>query len=100
MNYRIQIDEEAEDEIRSAKDWYENRSWGLGEKFIIEINESILSLLNPKIDHKLVFKHYRRLLLRNFPYTVYYMRDETELVIRIIAVLHNKQSRDRLENRI
>ena len=100
MSYKLQVSEKSEIEIQTAKVWYEKQSVGLGEKFADEIKESIDSLLNPIADHKLVFKNLRRILLHRFPYIVYYIRDEQNFLIEIIAVLHNKQSLDILENRI
>ena len=33
MTYKIQITDEAVREIRKAKEWYEEKSYGLGDKF-------------------------------------------------------------------
>ena len=100
MSDKIQISLLAEIEIKAAQDWYEKQTTGLGEKFADEIKGSIDSLLNPISDHKRVFKNLRRILLHRFPYSVYYIRNENEKLIEIIAVLHNRQSHDRLEERI
>jgi plasmid stabilization system protein ParE len=96
VNYKIQITEEAEVEIRKATDWYSNISLGLGEKFSSEIKDHVESF----VEHKLVVKNCRRMLLHNFPYTIYYSRNEQERVLEIIAVLHNRQSLNTLADRI
>ena len=100
MNYKIQISERAEIEIKKAEDWYESQSIGLGERFVTELKGRIESSHNPLIEHKLAFKILRRVFMHHFPYVIYYFRDEQKLIIEIIAVLHNKQSRDTLENRV
>jgi plasmid stabilization system protein ParE len=92
VNYKIQITEEAEVEIRKATDWY--------SKFSSEIKDHVESLINSFVEHKLVVKNCRRMLLHNFPYTIYYSRNEQERVLEIIAVLHNRQSLNTLADRI
>jgi plasmid stabilization system protein ParE len=100
MIYRIRNIPEARKEIKKAKEWYENQSIGLGDRFADEVKKAIRSLSSSKIDHKLVFANNRRMLLPIFPYAVYYKRDENKYLVTIIAVLHNKQSLDRLLNRL
>ena len=100
MTYRIRVIPEAKQEIKKAKQWYESKSLGLGDRFADETKKAIRSLSNPKLDHNPVFTSHRRMLLPIFPYTIYYKRDEKNFVVRIVAVLHNKQSLDILENRI
>ena len=100
MTYRIRVIPEAKREIKKAKEWYENKSLGLGQTFTDEVKKAIRPLSNPQLDHKPVFTTHRRMLLPKFPYTVYYKRDEKRLLVRIIAILHNKQSLDILESRI
>ena len=100
MNYKIRISPQAEIEIKTARDRYENQSLGLGEIFSGEIKMGIDSLINPIVDHKLVLKNLRRLLLHRFPYSVYYIRNEKDLVVHIMAVLHNRQSREDLARRL
>lgn len=100
MKYTIRISERAEMEIKKAEDWYESQAPGLGKRFTSEIKEEIDSLLNPHVEHRLVFKILRRLLVHRFPYTIYYVRDEKIPSIEVISVLHNKQSKEELKGRI
>lgn len=100
MSYRIEIAEEAELEIKKAKEWYEEQSPGLGERFSIVLKEHINSLKNPKVDHKAVHQSIRRILVHPFPYVVYYKRLENKELIEIWAVLHNKQSSQNLKKRV
>jgi plasmid stabilization system protein ParE len=100
MTYKITIIPEAKSEFRKAKQWYENQSPGLGEKFSEEAKKAIRTLSNPQVDHKLVFTTNRRMLLSKFPYTIYYKRDEKNFIVKVMAILHNKQSRDMIQNRL
>jgi plasmid stabilization system protein ParE len=55
---------------------------------------------NPIVEHKVVMEKVRRVLVIRFPYAVYYYRDEKKATVKILAVLHNKQSIERLLDRI
>jgi len=91
MSYKIKITGEAENEILSAKKWYEEQQAGLGEDFSLTIKEYINRLKDPSVDHKIVSENIRRILVHRFPFIIYYSRDEKKLLITIIAVLHNRR---------
>ena len=91
MNYKIKITDEAEIEIQNARDWYDEQQPGLGQSFVAEIKEDINLLKNPAIDHKIVLNGVRRVLTKRFPFVIYYIRDEEKLIVKIIAVLHNRR---------
>lgn len=100
MSHQILITEQAEADLRDAKEWYEQRSIGLGTRFITEISQVIESLLNPTVEHKAIFDNYRRVLSRNFPYCIYYNRNEDSQEIVIMAVLHVKQDPNKVISRL
>lgn len=100
MSYRILITEQAESDLRAAKEWYEQRSIGLGTRFIAEISHVIESLLDPTVEHKAVFDNYRRVISKNFPYCIYYIKKEDSLEILIMAVLHVKQDQSKAISRL
>ena len=94
MNYEIFINPDALQDISKAKEWYESESYGLGDEFVNEVDQTIRSLQNPIVDHKAVFKDHRRVLMDKFPYSIYYRRDVNNRIVRIIAVQHEKRSPD------
>ncbi len=100
MSYSIEITEEAEWEIKVAKAWYNEQSEGLGDRFSETIKQHINLLKNPIKDHKPVYKNNRRVLVKGFPYVIYYQRVDESLLIKIIAVLHNKQAHTGNKSRI
>ena len=99
MSYRIEITAEAEHEILNAKSWYEEQQTGLGQSFTETIKEYVNNLKDPAIEHKIVFKNVRRVLTRRFPFVIYYTRDEKKFVVKILAVLHNRQQQLKFEER-
>ena len=91
--YRILIAEEAEAEIKSAKKWYEKQKPGLGKEFVAAVKGVINGLKTDKVEHRLVFDSVRRVVVRRFPYLIYYKRDKN--AVRILAVLHYRQDQQR-----
>jgi plasmid stabilization system protein ParE len=90
MNNSIIIRPEAESDISDAYSWYDDRILGLGSEFIDCIDDAINSiLLNPE-SYAIVFKNIRRILVRRFPYAVYYIYEES--VIVVLAVFHFKRN--------
>lgn len=93
MNYRIKITREAKAEILSAKNWYEEQQPGLGHDFAQTVKQHIDSLITDKVEHKVVFDAIRRMLVKRFPYVIYYSRNESTETVIVLAVLHERQQR-------
>ena len=73
-------------ELKAAAVFYELRLTGLGENFLARVSESLdLINTNPLAGH-LWFDDYRRILTRQFPYSLVY-RVEGDRVY-VIAVAH------------
>lgn len=79
----------AERNIQQAYTWYESRQMNLGVLFLEEI-ESVLYQIEtlpnmfPKVENDI-----RRALCRKFPYTIYFIESDTDVVV--LSVLHQKQ---------
>lgn len=88
----------AQDDIRRAARFYEDRADGLGAEFIAEV-EHALDLLtqNPQLG-TVLRRGARRLLVRRFPYLVIY-REETARVL-VLAVGHQRRHPDFWLNRL
>ncbi len=68
----IELHEEADEELKAAAVFYELRLTGLGESFLARVSESLdLISTNPLAGHPL-FDDYRRILTRQFPYSLVY----------------------------
>jgi plasmid stabilization system protein ParE len=63
---------EVEQDLREAFDWYQERRPGLGEEFLTCVDACIQAICrNPEMQ-TLIYKDYRRGLLRRFPLSVQY----------------------------
>ena len=86
MKRRILIRPEAEMEIEEAYRWYEEQRDGLGSDLLLCVEEGIEKIeRNPEM-YPLVHRNIRRLLIRRFPYGIYYIILQD--IIIIVAVFH------------
>jgi plasmid stabilization system protein ParE len=80
---------EAQADLLHARDWYARQRAGLGEQFLLAVDEILEQVgATPEIFAQ-VLKHVRRAKVRRFPYIVYYpiLDDRTE----VLAVLHGSR---------
>lgn len=83
---------EAQADLLSARDWYEQQRAGLGTAFADAVDEFMARVLAFPQMYAVALKDVRPGKLRRFPYVVYYrvLADRIE----VIAVLHgNRDSR-------
>lgn len=80
---------EALDDVAEAYVWYENRSVGLGDRFLDRVDECIDRIRrNPEL-YQQVHQDYRRAIVHRFPYVIFYeFRLDT---ITIYSVFHSAQ---------
>ncbi len=96
--YNIAFKPEVYDDIKSAYDWYESQRMGLGEDFLLILEESYVKIIKtPKI-YQDIYKTVRRKLVRRFPYGVFFvLREDTVIVL---AVLHTKREPHEWQERV
>ena len=90
--YSIIVEPEASVNIDEIEAWYEDRREGLGDKFLDEL-EHIKTLLtkHPKIAQAINTNTRQRPISQTFPYNIIYQIDETQNIIRILAIRHQKR---------
>lgn len=97
MNYRLIIRPEAEAELEEAFVWYEQQVTGLGSQFLIALDASINALRRNPFQYPIVYKNIRRALIRRFPYQVFYVLNDMQIII--IAVFHGMRNPSAWQNR-
>lgn len=86
MRYSFHPD--ARDEFEEGIKYYEEREYGLGYDFSIEVYLTVERIAaNPKAWPTLE-QNIRRCLVRRFPYGILYNADESTNEIYIVAVMH------------
>jgi plasmid stabilization system protein ParE len=86
MTLPLTITPEAEEDIAEAKSWYQRKRKGLGDEFILCVEEALDRIrLFPKSGTE-VYPGVQRVVVRRFPYGVFYKVGPDQ--IAIIAVYH------------
>jgi plasmid stabilization system protein ParE len=83
----------AERDIAKARAWYELKQRGLGREFLNEVAVVIRALEANPARTSFYYRNFRRLLLRKFPYKVFYQIVGSRVVV--FRVLHSKQDHER-----
>jgi plasmid stabilization system protein ParE len=72
VTYPVTYRPEAADDIEAAYDWYETQRAGLGLEFRAALADAEAFLTTTPEAFPVVYRTLRRILLRRFPYSVYF----------------------------
>ncbi len=92
MSWIVLVRARAERDLKEARDWYESKRPGLGDEFLDEAAVAMRVLASAPERERLYFKQFRRVLLRRFPYKVFYQIVKERVVV--FRVLHGKQDHE------
>lgn len=91
MNFKIIIEQKAEEDIKKAAKWYFDQSETASENFKKEVYNTFSDLQTSIIQHRKFAEEIRMFSLKVFPYNIYYIKSEEQNKIFIVAVLHHKR---------
>ncbi|QEH32194.1 Plasmid stabilization system protein [Aquisphaera giovannonii] len=80
---------EATTDLQEAYDWYEARTMGRGEDFLVRVDACIQSILRLPESYAPFHGDFRRALVRKFPYAVFY--EYARNAVTIYGVLHTSR---------
>lgn len=89
MSWQLLVRPAAENDMAAARDWYEKRRVGLGDEYLDEIVRGLAYMQADPTRERLYYRNFRRVLLRRFPYKIFYQVMGSRIVI--FRVLHAKQ---------
>lgn len=89
MKYEIRFDSKAENDVLEAAQYYERQRTKLGNEFLDRLKEASEIIQNHPRLFPLSHRNYRRALLRQFPYALYYRLEHKNILV--CAVLHQRQ---------
>lgn len=87
---KIEYHPALEGELKQVRDYYEERSSGLGVAFVDEFERQVLAIAAMPTRWMFVKDDLRRVLMRRFPYVIYFRNPDPETV-RITVVKHEKR---------
>ena len=89
MNPPLILNPEAEADLVEAKLYYETRRPGLGDDFLLRVEEAFKGIQRAPQLHAEVFQNLRLALVRRFPFAVVYRLDDDQ--ITVLAVYHSRR---------
>lgn len=90
MTLRVAFRRAAIREFEDAAVWYDEQRPGLGEEFIVEIEEAVSRAAATPKRYPIVFGDLRRTVARRFPYSVYFRVRTNSMVV--LAVFHGRRN--------
>ena len=98
VDYEQFVRPEAEFDLAEAYGYYQECRWGLGEDFILCVEEALERLNKNPHHYQEVHLQVRRALVHRFPYGIFYVVMENRIIV--IAVLHEARNPARWQSRI
>jgi plasmid stabilization system protein ParE len=77
-------------ELIEAHNWYENKSPGLGRRFMAAVDAEVERVGANPLEFPAVYRTIRRALLRRFPYALMYVV-ESDNRVTVIACFHGSR---------
>lgn len=87
---RLRILPEVHDDVLEAVRWYDNQELGVGDHFLNTFRDVFDSLQRNPLIYPMVHQEFRRVLLRPFPYALYFRLHEEEAVV--VMVFHTARN--------
>lgn len=81
MTHNIRFLPEVEDDVVRGYAWYEAKSPGLGEEYLRMFYACVSEISKNPLLYPKVHSEFRRRLLRRFPYAIYFMIRDDQIVV-------------------
>jgi plasmid stabilization system protein ParE len=97
MRPRFFVTPEAIADLETAVAWYDARQLGLGAEFLRAVRAGMAAASTDPGQFAALSRGIRRVLLRRFPYGLYFVVEDDRVVI--LAVVHHRQHPRRWQSR-
>jgi toxin ParE1/3/4 len=77
-------------DIDDAYQWYESQRKGLGQNFLLCVEEAFSSASRKPNIYSIVHKNIRRVLIHRFPFGIFFVESKDN--ISVLAVLHARRN--------
>jgi toxin ParE1/3/4 len=88
--YKLIIKPSAETDAADAAVWYNSRSEGLGNEFLLSIDSKINAIKRNPNQFQVVYKNVRRALTERFPYGIFFIVEND--TIYVLAIVHTRRN--------
>ncbi len=93
----IRFHPESEKELKESVYWYEYQRKGLGFEFLFCVDEAIEQIKNRPQMYPLVTEKTRRIVVKRFPFAIFYETNKSS--IYILAIFHLRRNPKEWKNR-
>jgi len=97
VKYRIIVRPEAEDDLKEAYSWYEDKRKGLGHDFLLQVDAGLNFIARNPTVHSIEYKGIRKHLIKRFPYKIIYLIENERIMV--LAVIHGRRSPSLIKKR-
>ena len=77
-------------ELDEAKEWYDLQQNNLGERFVNEIDKTVIRINDNPFQFPKERKQIRKAVVNNFPYSIFFY--VTDNLINVFAVFHSSRN--------
>jgi plasmid stabilization system protein ParE len=88
--YKLIVKPFAEEDASKAAIWYNNKSEGLGNEFLLVLDAKINEIQRNPNHFQGIYKNIRRALTSRFPYGIFFIVESD--IIYILAILHTSRN--------
>lgn len=81
MPFKIEVKEEAKQDIADAMKWYADKIENLDKRFLKAVEETISRIQQNPLAFKRVYKKLRQTAVRKFPYIIVYEPESETIII-------------------
>lgn len=85
----VLLHELAAREMLDARDYYDDLVFGLGKKFVIEIERCFKIIKGNPLAYPIIRENIRKAVVIKFPYSILYRMEKN--TVYILAVMHQKR---------
>ena len=97
MSRKLRFLPEALEDALTTQRWYAEREPGLDRAFAESLAASVTRIIGDPKAFPCVHRHIRRLVMRRFPYAIYF-RDSNEEIV--VVAVHGRQDPRRWQSRL
>jgi toxin ParE1/3/4 len=91
MAYKITVSPRAQKEIENAIEYYALYSADAPRKFVFALKNTYAALETSPL-FRVRYKNIRALKINNFPYSLFFVVNDTRKNVRVLSCFHNKRN--------
>ena len=81
MNYEVNVQETANNDVIKAVKYYEREQEGLGERFLNRWQHTLELLKKAPNSYQKKYKNFRQIIIKPFPYQIIYDLEHTTIIV-------------------